>query len=258
MNNEIEKLLDESYKWLKNNTTLKEIGPNDKWIRITTPYLDRHNDYIMFYIRKEKDDFILSDAGNTIKDLEMSGCLFNTKRRTDILNKTISCLGIKINDNKELYVQTSKEMFAVNKLNFLQAIISVNDLYYLSSTNVQSFFQEDVELWLHDNNIRTFKDFKLTGKSGFNHPFDFAIPESDKNPERLLKTISSPNKSIVLDTIFSWDDTKENRNENSELYVIINDKEKTFDPSLKSAFSNYGINSVAWSDRENLIPVLNY
>ena len=39
---EIEKLLDDYRVWLKDKTTLREV--NSKWVEITTPYLDRHND----------------------------------------------------------------------------------------------------------------------------------------------------------------------------------------------------------------------
>ena len=36
-------LLNQYWKWLKEKTTLRQI--ND-WYEITTPYLDRHNDYL--------------------------------------------------------------------------------------------------------------------------------------------------------------------------------------------------------------------
>jgi hypothetical protein len=43
------------------------------WVEITTPYIDRHNDYIQIYIKKSKDSFILTDDRYTIDDLLLSG-----------------------------------------------------------------------------------------------------------------------------------------------------------------------------------------
>ena len=50
MINEIQTLLDQYMKWLKDKTALRQI---EDWVEITTPYLDRHNDYIQIYARRE-------------------------------------------------------------------------------------------------------------------------------------------------------------------------------------------------------------
>ncbi|MFN7311201.1 MAG: DUF1828 domain-containing protein, partial [Vampirovibrionales bacterium] len=57
--------------FLKDHTTLKQI---DHFIEITTPFLDRHNDYIQIYAESLSDKaFRLSDAGETISDLLLYG-----------------------------------------------------------------------------------------------------------------------------------------------------------------------------------------
>ncbi|OEG71791.1 hypothetical protein ATZ36_12720 [Candidatus Endomicrobiellum trichonymphae] len=43
------------------------------WVEITTPYIDRHNDYIQIYIKKSKGSFILTDYGYTVDDLLLPG-----------------------------------------------------------------------------------------------------------------------------------------------------------------------------------------
>ncbi len=43
MISEIEELLEAYHSWLRDKTVLRQI---DDWVEITTPYLDRHNDYI--------------------------------------------------------------------------------------------------------------------------------------------------------------------------------------------------------------------
>ena len=46
---EIDRLLNDYIAWLKDKTVLRQI---DNWVEITTPYLDRHNDYIQIYAQK--------------------------------------------------------------------------------------------------------------------------------------------------------------------------------------------------------------
>ena len=80
MINEIQKPLDNYLVWLKDKTALREVG---RWVEITTPYLDRHNDYIQIYASKANGDFVLTDDGYTIDDIEQSGCkLGSPKHKT--------------------------------------------------------------------------------------------------------------------------------------------------------------------------------
>ena len=52
MIDEIQKLLDEYAVWLRHKTTLREV--NQEWLEITSPYLDRHNDYIQNLFKAAK------------------------------------------------------------------------------------------------------------------------------------------------------------------------------------------------------------
>ena len=40
---DIQKLLDDYVAWLRDKTSLRQVAD---WVEITTPYLDRHNDYV--------------------------------------------------------------------------------------------------------------------------------------------------------------------------------------------------------------------
>jgi hypothetical protein len=53
----------ESYlKWLRDRTALREAGD---WLEVTTPFLDRHNDYIQIFVQKNGDCYQLTDDGYT-------------------------------------------------------------------------------------------------------------------------------------------------------------------------------------------------
>ena len=66
---EIQELLDKYTAWLRDNTTLREVEDS---VEITTPYLDRNNDYIQIYAKRANGGFILTDDSYTIEDLRMS------------------------------------------------------------------------------------------------------------------------------------------------------------------------------------------
>src|ERR1700722_6015187 len=98
MVSEIEKLLSDYRAWLKDKTNLREL--NGAWVEITTPYLDRHNDALQIYVRKDDaDNYILTDDSYTILDLEASGCKLDTDKRKTTLRMTLNGFGVRLNQN---------------------------------------------------------------------------------------------------------------------------------------------------------------
>lgn len=90
---DIQKLLDDYVAWLRDKTSLRQI---ENWVEITTPYLDRHNDYVQIYARKSNGAYVLTDDGYTIDDLEQSGCKLNSPKRQDLLKMTLNGFGIQL------------------------------------------------------------------------------------------------------------------------------------------------------------------
>src|SRR3989339_452859 len=165
---EIQQLLDKYTAWLRDNTTLREI---EDWVEITTPYLDRNNDYIQIYAQKTNGGYTLTDDSYTIEDLQMSGCGIETPKRQELLKLTLNGFGVILNKNA-LEVHTSRERFALQKHNLVQAILAVNDLFYLAKPMIKSLFLEDVTSWLDLAEVRYTSKIKFTGKTGYDHCFD--------------------------------------------------------------------------------------
>ena len=63
-------------------------------------------------------------------------------------------------------------------------MLAVNGLFYLASPMVSSLFLEDVVAWLDENGIRYTPNVKFTGKSGYDHLFDFVISTRTKEPDK--------------------------------------------------------------------------
>lgn len=240
-------LVSRYYDWLKAKTVWRDING---WAEITTPYLDRHNDYIQIYLRQVGDDYVLTDDSYTITDLIQSGCSLDTPRRKALLHSTLNGFGVQLGENSALEVKATQESFALRKHSLLQAILAVNDLFYVARANVESFFFEDVALWLDSSDIRYTPKVSFVGHSRYTHQFDFAIPKSRSQPERILRVINNPNKDNAQNTAFAWVDTKESRPPGSIAYAVLNDRDHSIGDAVTEALSSYDIHSLPWSKRE--------
>jgi hypothetical protein len=250
---EIEKLLSDYRTWLKDKTTLREL--NGVWVEITTPYLDRHNDALQIYARADNGGYVLTDDSYTIHDLEASGCSLNTEKRRDLLQMTLNGFGVKLNSDA-IEVHATAENFPLRKHSLIQAMLAVNDLFYLAKPVVESLFFEDVVAWLEANEIRYTPKAKFTGTSGYDHLFDFVIPKSRRQPERILQAITRPSRETALSFIYAWTDTRQVRPPASKAYAVLNDAEQPISGAVIDAFRNYDIRPVPWKERIEVVTEL--
>ena len=249
---EIKTLMDQYVAWLRSKTTLRRVAD---WIEITTPYLDRHNDYLQIYARRQNGNYILTDDGYILDELELSGCKLESPKRQALLQMTLNGFGVKLVDGA-LEVRASKDDFPMRKHNLVQAMLAVNDLFYLASPIVSSLFLEDVVAWLDENEIRYTPNVKFTGKSGYDHRFNFVIPKSKRRPERVLQAINRPSRDVAGATAFAWIDTKEVRGPDSRAYALLNDSERAVSSSVMDALQSYEVRPIQWSKRQAVVEEL--
>lgn len=151
-----------------------------------------------------------------------------------------------------LSVRATSDNFSVRKHALVQAILAVNDLFYTSGSIVRSLFKEDVARWLDLSEVRYLPNVQFTGKSGYTHHFDFAIPRSRVEPERILKAINNPNKDSAQSLIFSWLDTREERPSESRAVAFLNDNDRAISAPVVEALQHYDILPVFWSQRDEI------
>lgn len=245
---DIQRLLDAYHAWLKDKTALRQI---DQWIEITTPYLDRHNDYIQIYASRANGGYVLTDDGYTLADLEQSGCKLQSPKWQELLKMTLNGFGVQVRGNA-MEVHASPDNFPLRKHNLVQAMLAVNDMFYLAVPMVASLFYEDVVAWLDVHDVRYTPKVKFTGKTGYDHLFDFVIPKSRRQPERIIQAINRPNRDTAQAVVLSWIDTKEVRSPDSRAYALLNDSEQTVSPSVLDALRSYDVRPVPWSQRESV------
>ena len=245
---EIQNLIDSYLAWLKDKTILRQVKD---WVEITTPYLDRHNDYLQIYAKRQNGTYLLTDDGYVLEDLDQSGCKLESPKRQALLKITLNGFGVQEKEGR-LEVHASSDNFSLRKHNLIQAMLAVNDLFYLAVPVVASLFYEDVVAWLDLHEIRYTPKVKFTGKSGFDHLFDFVIPKSRAFPERILHTINRPSRDTAQALAFSWLDTKDVRPPDSKAYAFLNDSEQAISTSVIDALYNYEVNPILWSKREEV------
>ena len=127
MNNadaEISSLMEQYFQWLKDKTVLTQIDKN--CVQVTMPFLDRHNDCLQFYIRKDADGFLLSDDDYVIQDFVSSGCSLDNEKEK-LLQITLANFGVQL-DGQTLVLKASADNFAIKKHNLLQAMLVLSNL----------------------------------------------------------------------------------------------------------------------------------
>lgn len=241
---DIQKYINEYLVWLKSEITYSTIG---EYCEINVPFLDNNNDYLQFYVKFENGEVYFTDDGQTINELEMSGLKF-TSARSKQLKYIISQYGVQLLDN-EFFLKAPVQEFAKKKHAFIQCLLKVNDMYMLSRSRVASTFMDDVIDFFEKKEIYPIENVQFVGTSGFSHNYDFVLQRTKNNPERMCLAVNNATKTNVGNIIFSWNDTKTVRKNESRLIVLMNDNNNV-GKGVDEALQNYDIKTVMWSERE--------
>ena len=250
---ECKQLVNGYVSWLKEELRIEQL---DSSCVISTPFLDRHNDEIEIYIEKRGDALWLTDDGYTLSDLRHSSVALDTDKRQRHLRSIIQGFGVR-NDGEELCVSTTPKDFPQRKHNLIQAILAVNDMFVMGEESVLQLFKEDVEKFLRLKGVAPFRDFKLSGYSGFDHKFDFGIQPRGDKPEGVIQAVNRLTKDRAASLAFMVSDVERERGKgNLVAYAFINDAEEPINSEHLSALTAYGIKPFPWSKREADVAVL--
>ena len=240
---DIQKLINDYAMWLKQEITFEKVG---EYYEITTPYLDGANDYLQIYVRQIGDNICFTDDSATIRNLKMSGFQFTSTRKNH-LKRILNQYGVKLNGD-ELVCEAPVTSFAQRKHLFIQAILRVDDMFTITKSKVSSLFLDDIQDFFAERDIYYSDNVQFTGISGFSHNYDFLLQRSKTKPERLCQAVNNPNKSSMGNILFAWNDTMPARRNDSQLIVILNDR-NTVVKGIENAFLNYKAKVVRWSER---------
>jgi hypothetical protein len=244
-----QQVLDDYLTWLREHSEVRGMAD---WGEITVPFLDRHNDHLQIYVKRANGDVVFTDDGYTVADLEQSGCSLKSDKRRSLLEVTLNGFGVKL-DGDSLVVKASAGTASRKMHNLVQAMLAVDDLFYLAEPFVTSLFLEDVAEWLTLSDVRYTPDVKFTGKSGYDYRFDFVVPRSSAQPERVIRAVNHPTNDAARTLAFAWIDTKQARREDSVAFALLNDNEQPVSGSVLEALEAWEIRAVPWSRRDQVV-----
>lgn len=231
----------------------------DGFIEITTPFVDTHHDFIQLFLTIEGEKkFKITDDGYTLNELEMLGIdIKNSKKRNDFFKTTLKTFGVSFDEKSdELYVSFNNvNNYPETQHRLIQCMLRISDMLLTSRNTVISIFTEEIALFFEENNVLFIDGSNFIGTSGKPQNFDFVLPRSKKNSERLIKAINAPASENYRDSLFSWIDVKDVRKK-AEFVVLANDTNKPISENFLSPFRNYSVEVLAWSERKKWIEKL--
>ncbi len=255
--------VNEYIRWLKANMTQRKI--RDDLTEITTPFLDRNNDYTQVYIENKLGGFKITDAGYILDDLSISGMdITSSAHRKKILDWILNRFGLQVDEKTNEIFAYANRKEAIPKIvhRVLQGMLDINDMFYLNNSAVTSMFHEDVKQFFKKHQIYSSQNVSYAGVSGFYHAYDFLLQENKKNPGRLVRLMNRPQKATFERFAFAWNDIKPMLESNGDVktcIILINDmdvpKKKNI-MDIANGFSKYGMRPFLWSKREQNIDQL--
>jgi hypothetical protein len=248
----INSLMNDYFAFLKEKT-LVTTSNTSGWVEISTPFVGLFNDAVDIYAKKEGNKIILSDDGNTLRDLELSGLeISRSPKRKEILDRILINYGVRIS-NDELTTDATERDFPQKKLNLISAISETADMYYLARHTVASVFREDVKAYLEEQELIYTPYFISKGSTGLEFTFDFQI--AYRNTEIVIKSFNSINKMNLPHFLFTWDDIKRVREQQTQKEIIglamINDIDREVSEEYLSALQSKGAQNILWSQRHS-------
>ena len=242
---DIQKMLDDYSSWLRKEISVSKHG---EYYELTTPFLDRFNDYLQIYVKQnESGEITLTDDGYIIGNLLSSGIsLGSNSKRKAMLDRILRNYSMEL-VNDSITTNATIQDFPQKKHHMVQAMLSIDDIFEVSREKIENFFIEDMQTFFDKNNIFYSRDFSLIGKTGSLYTYEFHFQRTKNNPERFCKPLNKLREQSRNLTIFNWLDTKEKRHDEGKLIVVLNDT-NTIETKDIDALKRYDIIPVMFSE----------
>lgn len=112
--------------------------------QVFTPFLFDDGDHLLITLRKKGDDWFLSDEGHTYLHLtyDLEEKDFNTGNRQRIITDALAAFNVR-DTGGELQIKVRDGEYGNALYSFIQALLKITDVTYLTRERVRSTFMED-------------------------------------------------------------------------------------------------------------------
>ena len=119
--------------------------------RVLTPFQFEDGDQLVIVLKKVGDQWILSDEAHTYMHLtyEIDEKSLHSGTRRKIIWNALTMFDVK-EHNGELTIDVSDERYGDAQYDFVQALLKITDVSYLSKEHVKSTFMDDFRLLLYE------------------------------------------------------------------------------------------------------------
>lgn len=152
--------------------------------RVFTPFLFEDGDHLVVVLKQMDGRWVLSDEGHTFMHLtyDLDEKDLRTGSRQKIISNALAAFSVE-DRNGELILSINNEQFGDALYSYVQALLKIFDISYLSRERVRSTFRDDVHDFvqehiqkgrvhvdwhdpIHDPDSKYIADFMIESESG--------------------------------------------------------------------------------------------
>jgi hypothetical protein len=167
--------------------------------RVFTPFMFEDGDHLSIVLKKENGAWILSDEGHTYMHLtyDLDEKDLHRGTRQKIISNALSVFTVEDREG-ELIISVQDDRYGDSLYSFVQAVLRITDVTYLSRERVRSTFMED------------FRAFMGKTVSESRREFDWHDPLHDPDSKYLIDCrINSMPKPIFVQALPNDDRTRD-------------------------------------------------
>lgn len=193
--------------------------------RVFTPFLFEDGDHLAVVLRREDNRWVLSDEGHTYMHLtyDLDERDLQRGNRQKIISNALSVFSVEDRDG-ELRLLIPEERYGDGLFSFIQALLKISDVSYLSRERVRSTFLEDFRSFMeatvpvdrrsfdwhdpqHDPAGKYAVDCRLNGMA--KPVMVFALPSDDRVRDATISLLQFERWNIPHRSLAIFEDQEE-------------------------------------------------
>ncbi|WP_436900251.1 DUF1828 domain-containing protein [Halovenus halobia] len=239
--------------WPALNSAFEEsvsITDEDGECRITVPFERADRDAITLWIRREGEEYVISDEGETYGYLYLSNINLDQSRREKRLSSTKQRFDLD-SAKYEIKLTTSKERLGQRLLDAIQAVQSISYLSYTRRQYTQTDFRDEVGSYLNGKGYHYERNVDVEGDSE-PHRVDFHVQNGKPTYlDALHAEDVSTSHGMAERTAFKWVDIQAGAPEVKTI-AVLDDESGEYDERTVRILSNYSDKYIPWSARGSI------
>ena len=190
--------------------------------RVLTPFLFDDGDHLSIVLKKEGAGWVLSDEAHTYMrltyDIDESDIYRGTRQK--IISNTLSMFQVEDRDG-ELLIEVLDGRYGDALYSFVQALLKISDVSYLSRERARSTFMEDFRVLLSETIPEDRRDFNWNDPehdphgrypvdcriNGMDRPiFVHALPNDDRTRDATIALLQFEKWGILFHSLAIFED----------------------------------------------------